>query len=66
VNAIKGIVKFFSETKGFGFITPEEGEDVFVHISALGDGMTIQENDEVMFDVEDSDRGKKAANVKFC
>lgn len=55
----EGIVKFFDETKGFGFITPNEGrEDIFVHSSGLID--RIQENDKVQFETE---RGKKGINA---
>lgn len=61
---MKGTVKFFNEMKGFGFITAEDGNEYFVHQSALGPGVTLAENDTVSFDVEDGDRGPKAVNVK--
>lgn len=61
---MKGTVKFFDPEKGFGFISPEEGNDVFVHISALPEGTELQEGDEVSFDVEQGDRGPKAVNVQ--
>ncbi len=61
---MKGTVKFFNESKGFGFISGEDGKEVFVHQSSLGDGVTLQENDSVTFDVEKGDRGPKAVNVK--
>ncbi|MBR9705978.1 cold-shock protein [Candidatus Pacearchaeota archaeon] len=61
---MKGTVKFFNESKGFGFITAEDGKDVFVHQSALGEGVVLHENDAVIFDVEDGDKGPKAVNVK--
>ncbi len=59
----KGIVKFFNESKGFGFIT-EEGEDKdhFVHISGLVD--EIREGDEVKFDLEQGKKGLNAVNVE--
>ncbi|MBV7440686.1 cold-shock protein [Weeksellaceae bacterium TAE3-ERU29] len=61
----EGIVKFFDETKGFGFITPSDGgEDVFVHISALKD--KIQEDDKVVFDVERGKKGLNAVNVELA
>ncbi len=61
-----GKVKWFSDTKGYGFITPEDGSrDVFVHYSAVtGDGFkTLAEDDEVEFDVEDGQKGLRAINV---
>ena len=61
---MKGTVKFFNGDKGFGFITAEDGKEVFVHMSALSDGMSLQENDEITFDVEEGDKGPKAVNVK--
>ncbi len=59
----KGIVKFFNDTKGFGFIT-EEGvtKDHFVHISGLID--EIREGDEVEFELEEGNKGPNAVNVK--
>jgi len=61
---MKGKIKYFNESKGFGFIIAEDGKEVFVHKSALGAGVTLNENDEVTFDVEEGDRGPKAANIK--
>ena len=61
---MKGTVKFFNEMKGFGFITGEDGEDYFVHQTALGEGVRLNENDAVEFEVEQGDRGPKAVNVK--
>ncbi|MBP3942957.1 cold-shock protein [Sphingobacteriaceae bacterium WQ 2009] len=59
----KGTVKFFNQTKGFGFITPEDGTaDVFVHISGLRD--QIQEGNAVEFDIERGPKGLNAINVK--
>lgn len=58
-----GTVKFFNETKGFGFITPEDGgKDVFVHANGLID--EINEGDKVSFDVEEGRKGLNAVNVK--
>lgn len=57
----EGTVKFFNETKGFGFIRPENGEDLFVHHSGLmGE---IRENDRVRFDVQEGRKGLNAINV---
>ena len=61
---MKGTIKFFDERKGFGFIAGEDGKEYFVHQSALEEGITLNENDPVEFDVEEGDRGPKAANVK--
>ncbi|MDF7627094.1 cold-shock protein [Leuconostocaceae bacterium ESL0723] len=61
----KGTVKWFNGEKGYGFITRENGEDVFAHFSAIqGDGFkTLEDGQEVTFDVENSDRGLQAANI---
>lgn len=60
-----GIVKWFDSDKGYGFISTDEGQDIFVHFSAIQtDGFkTLAEGDQVEFDVTDSDRGQQAANV---
>ncbi len=61
----KGTVKWFSSQKGYGFITPEEGNDVFVHYSALqGDGYkSLDEGQEVEFEIQQGPKGEQAANV---
>ncbi|HAK87778.1 MAG: cold-shock protein [Nitrospirae bacterium GWC2_46_6] len=61
----KGTVKWFNESKGFGFITSEDGSDVFVHYSSIqGDGFkSLAEGDAVSFDVEKGPKGPKAINV---
>ncbi len=60
---MKGTVKFFNGMKGFGFIAGEDGKEYFVHKSGLNEGVTLNENDAVTFDVEEGDRGPKAVNV---
>ena len=62
----QGTVKWFNAEKGFGFISREDGSDVFVHFSAIqGDGFkTLEEGQAVTFYVEDSDRGPQAVNVE--
>lgn len=61
----KGIIKWFNDTKGFGFIEQENGDDVFVHFSAIqGDGFkTLAEGQAVSFDVTNGPKGLQAANV---
>ncbi len=62
-----GTVKWFNESKGFGFIAPADGgKDVFVHFSAIkGDGFrTLAEGEAVTFDVENGPKGPQAANVQ--
>lgn len=61
----KGTVKFFNESKGFGFITPADGgSEIFVHSSGLSD--SIRENDAVEYDVEEGRKGLNAVNVKIA
>jgi cold shock protein len=66
-NRTNGTVKFFNGDKGFGFITPENGDkDVFVHFSALPDDggyRNLNEGDRVEFSIEPSAKGPRAANV---
>jgi CspA family cold shock protein len=63
--AEQGTVKWFSNEKGYGFISREAGEDVFVHFSAIeGEGFkTLNEGQAVEFDIVDGPKGKQAANV---
>ena len=60
-----GTVKWFSDSKGFGFIAPEAGNDVFVHFTAIeGDGYrTLSEGDQVSFEIVDGPKGPQAAQV---
>lgn len=61
----EGTVKFFNESKGFGFITPSNGgEDIFVHVSGLVS--EIRENDKVIYDVQNGRKGLNAVNVKLA
>lgn len=65
-NMPRGTVKWFNETKGFGFIAQEGGEDVFVHFSAIqGDGFkTLAEGERLEFDITRGPKGLQAANVR--
>ncbi len=60
---MRGVVKFFNERKNYGFIEPEDGgEDLFVHRSEIEEG-SLEEGDEVEFDVEEAEKGPRAINV---
>jgi CspA family cold shock protein len=61
----EGIVKWFSNEKGYGFITPEGGKDVFVHHSSIqGEGYkSLEEGAKVQFDIEQGAKGEQATNV---
>jgi len=64
---MKGTVKWFDAKKGYGFITKEDGEDIFVHFSAIQvDGFkTLKEGDKVEFDIQNGAKGPQAANVRI-
>jgi CspA family cold shock protein len=66
ITVATGTVKWFNEAKGFGFISQTEGEDVFVHFSAIsGDGFkTLAEGEALEFDVTKGPKGLQAANVR--
>ncbi len=63
---MKGTVKWFNSEKGYGFITSEDGQDIFVHYSAISaEGFkSLNEGDEVEFEVTEGDRGPQASNVE--
>ncbi|WP_372748777.1 cold-shock protein [Litorivivens sp.] len=65
MSTTTGKVKWFNETKGFGFIQQEQGPDVFVHFSAIqSDGFkTLAEGQDVQFEVQQGQKGLQAANV---
>lgn len=63
---MNGKVKFFNESKGFGFITAEDGKDYFVHISGIEEGINLEEGTDVSFEVEQGDRGPKAVKVALA
>lgn len=63
LSIINGTVKFFNDSKGFGFITPDDGgKDVFVHANGLN-GISITEGDKVSYDTEEGKKGLNAVNV---
>ena len=64
-NIREGVVTFFNDSKGYGFITPENGKDVFVHHSVIqGDGYkSLEEGQAVEFDIENGPKGEQATNV---
>ena len=65
---MKGTVKWFNAEKGYGFISSEEGNDVFVHFSAIkSEGYkTLEEGEKVSFEVVDGPKGKQATDVEKC
>ena len=65
---MKGTVKWFNASKGYGFITPESGEDVFVHFSAIqAEGYkSLEEGQSVEFEVTKGPKGLQAANVRLA
>jgi len=62
---MEGTVKWYNDMKGYGFIEGDDGNDYFVHNSAIGEGARLHDGDAVSFDPEEGDRGKKAENVKL-
>jgi len=64
-DRVRGTVKWFNNSKGYGFLAPENGNDVFVHFSAItGDGYrTLEEGQTVEFSIEQGPKGQQAANV---
>lgn len=63
-KSMNGKVKWYHPRKGYGFITAEDGKDVFVHYTAIPDGIYLHEGDEVEFQVEEGDKGPKAVDIK--
>lgn len=63
-DIMKGKVKMFNAQRGFGFITGEDGKDVYVHVSAVEGGAQLAVGDEVEYEVEEGEKGPRAKNVK--
>jgi CspA family cold shock protein len=61
---MKGTIKWYNTRKGYGFIVGEDGKEVFVHRTAISMETSLNEGDAVEFDIETSDRGPQAQNVK--
>ena len=61
---MKGTVKWYNSRKGYGFITGEDGKDVFMHRTAIPDGTTLNEEDKVEYEVEETERGTNAKDIK--
>jgi len=61
---MKGKVKWYNSRKGFGFISGEDGKDIFVHRTSLPEGIFLNEEDSVEFEIEETERGPQAKNVQ--
>lgn len=64
MNYMKGTVKWYNPRKGYGFIQGEDGKDIFVHRTAIPSELALNEGDQVEYEIEDSDRGPQAKNIK--
>ncbi len=61
---MKGKIKWYNLRKGYGFIEGEDKKDIFVHRNSIPDGTYLNEGDQVEYEIEDSDKGPQATNVK--
>ena len=61
---MKGKIKWYNSRKGYGFIEGEDKKDIFVHRDSIPDGTVLNEGDQVEYEIEDSDKGPKATNLK--
>ena len=61
---MKGKIKWYNSRKGYGFIEGEDKKDIFVHRDSIPDGTYLNEGDQVEYEIEDSDKGPQATNLK--
>lgn len=61
---MKGTIKWYNARKGYGFIVGEDGKDIFLHRSAIPEELRLNEGDKVDYEIEESERGPKAVNIK--
>jgi len=61
---MKGTVKWYNPRKGYGFISGEDGKDIFVHRTSIPTGTFLNEGDKVEYEIEESEKGQKATNLK--
>jgi CspA family cold shock protein len=61
---MKGTVKWYNAMKGFGFLTGDDGKETFVHRTAIPEGIDLSEGDHIEYQIEDSERGPRATNLK--
>jgi CspA family cold shock protein len=61
---MKGTIKWYNSRKGYGFIEGEDKKDIFVHRNSIPDGTYLNEGDQVEYEIEDTDKGPQATNVK--
>ena len=61
---MKGKIKWYNERKGYGFIESEDDKEIFVHRTSIPMGTMLNEGDQVEYEIEESDRGPQATNVK--
>jgi CspA family cold shock protein len=64
ITNMKGTVKWYNDMKGFGFLTGEDGKETFVHRTSIPAGTNLCQGDSVEYQIEDSDRGQRATNLK--